>query len=84
MVRTLKGCQSNALESYRSFSEELDFEIYKIKYKYYLWIILAMLAENFTIAVSCVQIFTFSHLAEAFIQRDLQMRTIEAIKTQEQ
>ncbi len=25
--------------------------------------------------------FTFSHLADAFIQRDLQMRTIEAIKT---
>ncbi len=26
--------------------------------------------------------FTFSHLAEAFIQSDLQMRTIEAIKPQ--
>ncbi len=25
--------------------------------------------------------FTFNHLAEAFIQSDLQMRTIEAIKT---
>ncbi len=25
--------------------------------------------------------FTFSHLADAFIQSDLQMRTIEAIKT---
>uniref|UniRef100_A0A672PKX3 Nuclear receptor domain-containing protein n=1 Tax=Sinocyclocheilus grahami TaxID=75366 RepID=A0A672PKX3_SINGR len=25
--------------------------------------------------------FTFSHLADAFIQNDLQMRTIEAIKT---
>ncbi len=24
--------------------------------------------------------FTFSHLVDAFIQRDLQMRTIEAIK----
>ncbi len=25
--------------------------------------------------------FTFSHLADAFIQSDLQMRTLEAIKT---
>ncbi len=27
------------------------------------------------------RIFTFSHFADAFIQSDLQMRTIEAIKT---
>ncbi len=27
-----------------------------------------------------VSMFTFSHLADAFIQSDLQMRTIEAIK----
>ncbi len=27
-----------------------------------------------------VSTFTFSHLADAFIQSDLQMRTIEAIK----
>ncbi len=28
-----------------------------------------------------LKLFTFSHLAEAFIQSDLQMRAIEAIKT---
>ncbi len=28
----------------------------------------------------CVCIFTFSHLADAFIQSDLQMMTMEAIK----
>ncbi len=33
---------------------------------------------------SCVVItFTFSNLADAFIQSDLQMRTIEAIKNQQ-
>ncbi len=33
---------------------------------------------------SCVVItFTFSHLADAFIQSDLQMRTIEATKNQQ-
>ncbi len=31
--------------------------------------------------ISLTNIFTFSHLADAFIQRDLQMRTMEAIKT---
>ncbi len=35
------------------------------------------LFENF----SLVLLFIFSYLAEAFIQSDLQMRTIEAIKT---
>ncbi len=29
----------------------------------------------------CLFTFTFSHLADAFIQSDLQMRTLEAIKT---
>ncbi len=29
---------------------------------------------------SATALFTFSHLAEAFIQSDLQMRTMEAIK----
>ncbi len=35
----------------------------------------------FTNLVVFYFIYLFSHLADAFIQRDLQMRTIEAIKT---
>ncbi len=35
---------------------------------------------SITFAYSFTFTFTFSHLADAFIQSDLQMRTIEAIK----
>ncbi len=35
----------------------------------------------FIMKYSLIFTFTFSHLADAFIQSDLQMRTIEAIKT---
>ncbi len=44
--------------------------------KYILYFLLTMLLISYLTYFT----FTFNHLADAFIQSDLQMRTIEAIK----
>ncbi len=47
----------------------------------YLFDLGFVLKVQFGLVIYIYIIFTFSHLADAFIQSDLQMRTIEAIKT---